>query len=469
MRGRVRWLHREEKVRQVVARSRGGPPCIGPPPDRVAIALALTIAALGCTESPTVVTQRRIPPPRLSTTSQERPRHSDEYLAQVADRVPGFAGFYMRDGTLVLRVKDPSARAPDVAALRQTLREDPDIARFRGVPGLLEDGPVVVEPSPYDARELWDFRLRILEQAFTEGMHQLDQDESQGLIQIGVDASADVGAIRARLSGAGIPHEAVAIEVKERARRLTTRRDSLRPVPGGVQVEVQNGYRCTMTVNAFMSVSGEWAFFTCSHCTSEFGAAYGEAAYQPVQGTGTIIGWEIVDPALLEPGTAVCPEYVVGCRYSDAALFVYESASYPDSMTIARTWGWSLGLPWSITINPNHPRFAVNGVVEYLPQGLEIHKIGKETGWTKGEVVTETCVDLLADDGIMTLCSWVADLESKPGDSGSPVFTWDGSSWTVGLVGNLWGGAEGYSFFSPWLYIDLEVGGELGEILIIEY
>jgi hypothetical protein len=56
------------------------------------------------------------------------------------------------------------------------------------------------------------------------------------------------------------------------------------------------------------------------------------------------------------------------------------------------------------------------------------------------------------------------------GDSGSPTFTWDGRSWTIGLAGILWGGISfDEAYFSPWLYIVLESGGELQEELLIEY
>jgi hypothetical protein len=295
-------------------------------------------------------------------------------------------------------------------------------------------------------------------------VHRLDQDETRGVIRIGIDPAADVHEVAARIAAAGIPAEAVAIEVMERGRREATLQDRLRPLPGGVQLAAEDEPPCTMTVNAFMSESEVWGFFTCSHCTTEFGST-GDAAYQNENDSGNLIGWEISDPPLWEPGEGYCPDTVgVGCRYSDASFFSYYSSSYPDSMTIARTISWP---PQSLTINSNSPRFAVTGPVEYLPVGLDVHKIGRTTGWTAGEV-TETCVDIELDD-IVTFCSWVADYASGSGDSGSPVFTWDGSSWTVGLVGNHWGAAGSDRYFSPWLYIVLEIGGELQEDLLIEY
>jgi hypothetical protein len=148
-----------------------------------------------------------LPPARLSTVPAERPHHTDEYLAAVA--------------------------------VREALRDDPDIARFRDVPHLLADGAVVVEASAYDARELWEFRVRILKQVFGREVHRLDQDETRGVIRIGIDPSADVDEVAARIAAVGIPAEAVAIDVMERGRREATLQDRLRPLPGGVQLAAE--------------------------------------------------------------------------------------------------------------------------------------------------------------------------------------------------------------------------------------
>ncbi|MDH4044372.1 MAG: hypothetical protein OEW06_07930, partial [Gemmatimonadota bacterium] len=106
-----------------------------------------------------------------------------------------------------------------------------------------------------------------------------------------------------------------------------------------MQIEVDDNGECTLTVNAFMPESEAWGFITASHCTSEFGGAYGEAAYKNTEGYGKVIGWEILDMELFPTGTQTCPSSAgrLGCRYTDAAFFVYQSNSYPDSMTIART------------------------------------------------------------------------------------------------------------------------------------
>jgi hypothetical protein len=368
---------------------------------------------------------------------------------------------------MVLRIKEAGVVAVTAAALREALSGDPDILRFHGWGQGLADAPVQLEPASYDARELWGFRVRALRHVFGGTVHRLDLDETEGVIRLGVADAGDISDVRRRVAAAGIPVDAVVIEVRPRADRQETLQDRLRPVPAGVQIDLEDaGGYCTLGVNAWMPESEAWRFLTCSHCTSVFGAANGEAAWQNEEGSGNFIAQEVLDPPLWDPGVGSCPSSgVIGCRYTDAAFYVYQSSSYPDSLTIARTTSSS----GSYTIDANHPRFAVGGPdIEYPTESMEVHKIGRTTGWTTGEV-TETCVDIEADD-IVTFCSYVTDYESLGGDSGSPVFTWDGSSFSVELIGLHWGGFQGTeAYFSPWLFIQIEIEGELQEQLIYAY
>lgn len=238
--------------------------------------------------------------------------------------------------------------------------------------------------------------------------------------------------------------------------------DRSRPVPGGVQTEVD--IVCTVTANAYVVQSEAWGFLTNSHCTSYYGFASGEAAYQHVNGVGNVIGWELVDPALWSPGWGLCPSSSAGCRYTDAAFFAYESDTLADGFTLART----MGSNGSRTVNPNIPRFVVAGASPSLPYvGMEVHKIGRTTGWTVGEV-TGTCVYREPDeDGIGRLCNAVTDLDAAGGDSGSPVFVWDGSASWVVLVGILWGGVPYTEMvYNPYVYIQLEIESELGSEVV---
>jgi hypothetical protein len=157
---------------------------------------------------------------------------------------------------------------------------------------------------------------------------------------------------------------------------------------------------------------------------------------------------------------------VVGRRYSDAALFTYQSENLADFGLIARTI--RLG---SKTISTSSPRFMISEVsLQYPLVGTTVNKMGFKTGWTSGDIeygklvwphVGNTCVDFFGTDGIVRLCQVGADYSSDHGDSGAPVFTWDGYGSDVVLVG-IHVGADYSHYFSPWLYVSWEVEGELG-------
>jgi hypothetical protein len=370
----------------------------------------------------------------------------------------------MRDDTLVLRLKAQTVMDSAATRLGRSLAEDPDVGRFRNIRRFLAEAPVRVEASPYDARELLEFKLAAQAEVFRIGAHWLDLDESHGVIRIGVEAPDDTNPVRGRVREIGIPDAAVAIEVRERLVPQEGLGDQFRPVPGGVRID---GYApCTLTANAFMTDSEEWAFLTAAPCTSEYGASYGEAAYQNTIQVGNVIGWEILDPALFQYPTYGCPQGSSGCRYSDAALFVYQSSSLPAEGLIARTTNSS----GSSTIDDNHPRFLVSSVSTDFPyEDMEVHKIGIGAGWTVGEV-TNTCVSVTGTtDNIVRLCTTLTDYGNAGGDSGGPVFTWDGSSSYVDLVGVHWGGDGSTAAYTSWIYIQLEIEGELMEELIFVY
>ena len=60
------------------------------------------------------------------------------------------------------------------------------------------------------------------------------------------------------------------------------------------------------------------------------------------------------------------------------------------------------------------------------------------------------------------LCQQQANLQSSFGDSGSPIFTWDGYSFSVDVRGILHAGNGVTTMFSKWIHISLEVGDLTG-------
>jgi len=436
------------------------------------LALSGIVLATACSESPTIATREPALQHRASIIPGRLPLDPDEYLAQMADRIPGFAGFYVRDGTLILRLKGLAVGPADVVALSQALRADPDAGRFHRLRVLLDKAPMQIEPSRYDARELWQFKVAALAGLFIPGVRSLDLDESRGVLRIGISNAGVTASVEARASTLGIPGDALVTEVTEPVQLMTGLRDRIRPVPAGVRIDPDDSAEviiCTVGVNALTSQG--WGFVAAAHCSQQFGGVQGTDIYQEEVGYGNLIAAEIADPELWSPGSMNCPDSVdghalAGCRASDAAFFGYIASSIPDSFTVART----LGSSGSVTIDPNHPRFLVGGASwDYPYQGMDVHKIGSTTGWTTGEV-TQTCVYTYSADSILRMCSALTDLDANTGDSGAPVFTWDGSSSDIEIVGILWGGVP-YStmLYSPWLLVAFELEQELGEELQIVY
>lgn len=196
--------------------------------------------------------------------------------------------------------------------------------------------------------------------------------------------------------------------------------------------------------------------------------------YQNTVSSSNFVGYELVDSQLHS-----CPENGDGgCRYADATFVGYDSSSFAQLGYIARTAG--TGALTRRTIDSNFPRFAVvePNPINSTPQvGAAIHKIGTASGWTSG-TVSGTCVDVLVrgwDDSLGRYVTWMykchgaTNIELAGGDSGSPVFTWDGSSTTVTLrgVAVVSNASTGVSYYSKWVYITLELSQGTGYLALV--
>ena len=178
--------------------------------------------------------------------------------------------------------------------------------------------------------------------------------------------------------------------------------------------------------------------------------------HQPV--APNFIGTEVSDPVYFTGGP--CPR-LRKCRFSDAARVQYASGVSSDLGGIARTTFRAPSFGSGI-INGLNPFFNITAEVSPI-QGATVNKVGRTTGWTYG-TVNGTCVTLnVAATNITLLCqsktAFGAFGKVGPGDSGSPVFYWNGGN-NVGLVGLLWGGNSSGTFFtfSPMSGIEQELG-----------
>lgn len=257
---------------------------------------------------------------------------------------------------------------------------------------------------------------------------------------------------------------------------------ALRPVPGGMLIywfrNSDNRYvPCTLGFNARdLGFPGTQFFVTASHCSNRRGGgAESTRFFQWDRATGNWlpIGTEVRDPVYFDQyADPDCPADA-NCRYSDALLVQYDSASIPEYARIARTTFSSRLNDGSLAISDDAPRFNIVGTYYYPVVGEVVEKIGYFSGWTWGGVregaePLNTCVRLPRSDPSVTnltyLCQAVVDSRARPGDSGGPVFVWLGGN-DVNVIGTVLGGDPNdpsvHYVFSPFGGILNDLGRDL--------
>lgn len=362
----------------------------------------------------------------------------DHEFARMAEEVPGFGGlYYDEDGFAHVYLTDPSRAA--------TL-------------GLGDD--VVVHEAEFDFPTLQAWRINLRDLLADDAVVTLDVDERTNRIQIGVDRSAGPEAIwqlRSAVAFNLVPSEAVTYEKADPIYMAATLQDRVRPVVGGLQINFGN-FLCTLGFNAVRNgVSG---FVTNSHCTGKQGGVEGTEYFQPL--SPDFIGTEIADPEYLRSANG-CPRGKK-CRFSDSAFAQYDPSVSTSLGEIARTESRG-NLEGSLTIDASSPTFTISGTGSSAV-GEEVNKIGRTTGWTFGPV-DSTCVDVaVAQSNKALLCQDIVLGGVGGGDSGSPVFSLDGSG-SVTLRGILWGGNSAGDLFvySPFANIT-DSSTELGALSV---
>ena len=410
---------------------------IGAPRPNTVLVLILAAVALsfGCAES----TETTAPE---SLSRPEFRRSGEAVLKRMSDDIPTFAGFFLDNGRPVLLVTDMSSDAQVRDAFRSV--------RDEVIPaGVRLTGDVEVRLAKYSFTQLARWRDVVYESVFsTPGVVSLDLNEGNNRIEIGLATSAEEDRVRALLSSLDLPLDAVATEVTGPLEVGSSLRDFIRPVVGGLEVwRVGFGTSgCSAGFNFKIGTDTTDYLMTASHCTLNQWGLDGGNWYQPENGAPKLIGAEGVDP-----NSFVCGNNV--CRYSDAAGIDYSISGHKFGF-IART---TIRLPdaGTIIINGLDPRMQINFEYHGSMQGLTVDKMGQATGWTYG-TVTNTCVTVTDGEGNEWRCHNKATYGHADGDSGSPVFVWQGS--TVQLAGIHVGDHGGKALYSTMDGIETDFG-----------
>lgn len=366
----------------------------------------------------------------------------DELEAQLADRVPGFAGWvHQDDGKTVLRLARPagdrSAAAAALAALTQAM-----------------DNSVEVKPALWDARQLLGYKDKVFAMASVQGVIAVSIDRQANRVDVVYNVDLDAAAIEAlaaRLAAAGVPGAAIMMRPGELPVNVATTGVSVRaqplPLAAGAQFNfatTSGTFVCSLGVPA--TRAGVRGFVTASHCSQRtYSVSAGTSMTAP---NGTFVGRETVDPA----GFSCSLPDTLGCRESDA---LFASGGPANAVDFGRVLITNTG---SLTVTGTVP---VRGSQAYPTVGQTVYKTGRTTGTRSGRIA-RICVNALVGNGAGAtygaLCS--AELNSttfiQSGDSGSSVWVYDGVGAVItGIVSY---GSSTTGGFSPWGGVTKELG-----------
>lgn len=359
----------------------------------------------------------------------------DEVFAEIEVQAPGFAGFTLEGGRVIVRATSEA----DAERLTEVVH-----ARLQGSP-LLRDGTVAIRRVSFSFLQLSEWR-DLLTGFPAAGLVSSDVDEATNRVSIHVVTEGHAEMVRTWLEARGVPSRAVSVSVRSRTVPATTLRDYVRPVIGGLAIE-QGALACTMGFWVRLAEAGDY-FVTNSHCTTtRYGLDGNFYERQPTwypDATFGQIGYEYRDPNLYWDYPN-CDDFTY-CRYSDASIFRYTIANFDRSL-IGRTDTLSIvpGTLGGVTLS--QPYFDVTGEVPFsnLVVGQGLNKVGSTTGWSAG-AISATCVREYQISPVNHYldCQYEASLTVGSGDSGSPIFQYYGGAtgYSVFLAGMIWGRSD---------------------------
>ncbi len=400
---------------------------------------------------------------------------SEAEFRAIARAFPGFAGYYYdnQKGELVVQMDAAGRDLRMLDYVRSLLGNRPldGVRNYR-----FANVPVAFRIVKYNYADLQRWRLALTSHLLaargrTSVAVALNPRDNN--LFVGLASSTLEAGLRAAASRAGVPNDAFQVSGLEFARSsetvdrvsstpaaslapgdsLTTRN---RPVHGGVEIRFLRERHGPFEIQACsfglgVTYNGQAGFLTASHCTNSVGSvASPQTAFFQRDVTGQpqdLIGTETIDPPFFScEGNQVAVER---CRNSDIVFAAWNSGATGAASQgiIARTtFAGAHGNPASVgslRIDAANPQFLVTSDINGVTQGEPVHKTGKTTGWTSGDVFLP-CVNSLVQiqpqtvnpDTIWTaLCLPVASYGADGGDSGGAAFKFHAGSNNVEFMG----------------------------------
>jgi hypothetical protein len=443
-------------------------------PRRLATLSGVAMWLVAC-ESPDLIggTQSRIErasaPLRIDDFARE-----EQELFELGREVPTYGGHRIAaNGRVVVWLKDPK-HAPKA---RSALRARISSGKYQ-TSGRALTGDVEVAQGAYEIGELAEWRTRILGEGRLPGLVYIDLDEGANRIRLGVlssGAAASEQMLRERFTAIGIDSEALRFvpvlpPSDVRAPRMSGLASGLGNAPatlgsytdtlvGGLRyvwrdIQRDSGWGCTVGFAAEMP-NNQKGFLSAAHCSPRrfFNDVGNVTLHQP--NGGTSIGFEQWDAP-----TQQCPWWWYYCteyRYSDANINAVSGRSVRVGY-IARpnTRFHQVGI--DTTINQYQPYLRIDATTSFVSQGSTIDLIGATAGWRYGSVVTTCATVYLSVDGAVIKCAYETDIIVAEGDSGGPVFYFDGNN-SVTAAGIVFRRTFPTSWFSKWNHVYDETTG----------
>jgi hypothetical protein len=395
----------------------------------------------------------------------------DEHLLNLESQITGFGGMYFDDsGVLNVYLKRDGLSVQALESQKISLRDalDEEFGNDLFSDNLSTQAQDInIRAGQYSISQLYRWREQALKLFDVDGVETIDLDEEANRVSIGISSQVSEMTVQESLSKAGIPLEAVIIrQVAPIKNRISLLVLNVRPVAGGLSINWDNdnnpatsSFSCTLGFNA--KRGNRNGFVTNSHCSGRQGGNQSTKFYQHlISFPETLIGTEIADPRYYTHSN--CPGQH-RCRLSDSAFAAYEPGVDFNLGRIYKTTDRR-------TDNTDGSRVIaeIDGVLQTLKiigktsdpiVGQRFDKIGRSSGWSSGRA-TKTCVDVnVENSNILLRCqTLVNNMYNEAGDSGSPIFRYNGTD-NIRLAGILWGGNDsGLVVFSPIENIEEELG-----------
>jgi hypothetical protein len=388
-------------------------------------------------------------------TGSKFPRPSEARYVSIGRDAPTFGGLYLTPGhTLVVWGTDSARFGAVSSAVQQHVAAD-----RLGLPPWYQLGAVEMRIGQYTFQQLSDWRDSVSAEllAKVHGVYLSGIDQRHNRIEIGIDREEESSAedqVRSRLPSLGIPDSAVTFTIGSTPSPQTTYlTDDASSLAGGYELRRYSSdttYFCTLGV--VLDWESTRYVSTASHCGSHFFEL--DTTDTWYQDSSRVIGYEAWDPA--STGTYDGQP----SRASDVELIKVNSTS-SDRGAIAHTTYRDSATSGSLEIDTSHPSISIYATSSSPVDGLEVDKVGRTTGWTYG-TITGTCDDVAYTNGMSVTCEIATSVYTGEGDSGSPLFEWDGED-GADLYGMALSGGNGTtSYFTSYAGFLTDLGGSSG-------